>query len=142
MLRDIVARGASSFNIRVVCIVAAPPALKTLSEQFPGAQCSSALRTWFFFVSHMGVLPVPAAAHALTPSRNSLLSGTGACRVALLSAVGLQVLTPEGHRIPDPFHLSNSMRTVLAALFRHVIDDVTNGPIQAPQQEGCSPYRN
>ncbi|MEW5312054.1 MAG: hypothetical protein WDW38_003714 [Sanguina aurantia] len=36
VLRDIVARGASSFNIRVVCIVAAPPALKTLSEQFPG----------------------------------------------------------------------------------------------------------
>ncbi|MEW5297987.1 MAG: hypothetical protein WDW36_001155 [Sanguina aurantia] len=41
VLRDIVARGASSFNIRVVCIVAAPPALKTLSEQFPGSRADT-----------------------------------------------------------------------------------------------------
>ncbi|GAB4813806.1 hypothetical protein N2152v2_000852 [Parachlorella kessleri] len=36
VLQDIVARGASPDNIRVVSVVCAPPALKKLSENFPG----------------------------------------------------------------------------------------------------------
>ncbi len=35
---DLVARGASPAFIRVVAVVAAPPALKLLSEKFPGAR--------------------------------------------------------------------------------------------------------
>ena len=34
---DLVQRGASPAFIRVVAVVAAPPALKLLSEKFPGA---------------------------------------------------------------------------------------------------------
>lgn len=36
VLKDLVARGATPSLIRVVCMVAAPPALKLMS-QFPGA---------------------------------------------------------------------------------------------------------
>ena len=36
---DLVQRGASPAFIRVVAVVAAPPALKLLSEKFPGAPC-------------------------------------------------------------------------------------------------------
>ncbi len=35
-LADIVARGASASNIRVVAVVAAPPALKKLADLYPG----------------------------------------------------------------------------------------------------------
>ncbi len=36
VLEDIVSRGADPSNIIVVCVVAAPPALKKLSEKFVG----------------------------------------------------------------------------------------------------------
>lgn len=39
---DLVQRGASPAFIRVVAVVAAPPALKLLSEKFPGAPCVGA----------------------------------------------------------------------------------------------------
>lgn len=38
VLDDIVARGGSTDLIRVLCITAAPPALKLLSEKFKGAR--------------------------------------------------------------------------------------------------------
>ena len=37
VLKDLVARGATPSLIRVICITCAPPALKQLSELFPGA---------------------------------------------------------------------------------------------------------
>ena len=39
---DLVQRGASPAFIRVVAVVAAPPALKLLSEKFPGAPFAGA----------------------------------------------------------------------------------------------------
>lgn len=42
-MNDIVARGASAANIRVVAIVAAPPALKALSECAPGLKVYTAM---------------------------------------------------------------------------------------------------
>ncbi len=36
VLEDIVSRGGDPSNIIVVCVVAAPPALKKLSEKFVG----------------------------------------------------------------------------------------------------------
>ena len=48
VLADIVARGADTSNIRVVAVVAAPPALKQLSERYPGACC--VCLCWCFFV--------------------------------------------------------------------------------------------
>lgn len=36
VLEDIVSRGGDQSNITVVCVVACPPALKKLSERFPG----------------------------------------------------------------------------------------------------------
>lgn len=38
VLDDIVARGADASQIIVVCVVAAPPALKKLSEKYLGDQ--------------------------------------------------------------------------------------------------------
>lgn len=35
-LKEIVARGASPSNIRIISVLSSPPALKLLSEQFPG----------------------------------------------------------------------------------------------------------
>lgn len=43
VVADIVARGASPANIRVVSIVAAPPALRVLSESFPGLRVYTAI---------------------------------------------------------------------------------------------------
>jgi hypothetical protein len=37
VLEDIVGRGADPANIRIVCVVAAPPALKTMADTYPGA---------------------------------------------------------------------------------------------------------
>ena len=36
VLNDIVARGASPSNIRVISVIAAPPALQKLNDGFPG----------------------------------------------------------------------------------------------------------
>lgn len=36
VLEDIVSRGGDQSNITIVCVVACPPALKKLSERFPG----------------------------------------------------------------------------------------------------------
>ena len=36
VVRDIVSRGADPANIRIICIVAAPPALQKLNAEFPG----------------------------------------------------------------------------------------------------------
>lgn len=43
VLEDIVSRGASPSNIRVVSVVAAPPALKKLSEKYPGLKVYTAI---------------------------------------------------------------------------------------------------
>jgi hypothetical protein len=37
-LQEIVARGADPANIRVIAVVAAPPALKLMADTYPGAQ--------------------------------------------------------------------------------------------------------
>ena len=39
VLDDIVSRGADQSKITIVCVVACPPALKKLSEKFPGTAC-------------------------------------------------------------------------------------------------------
>ena len=39
VLDDIVSRGADQSKITIVCVVACPPALKKLSEKFPGIAC-------------------------------------------------------------------------------------------------------
>ena len=44
VLEDIVSRGGDPSNIIVVCVVAAPPALKKLSEKFVGECAPSLLR--------------------------------------------------------------------------------------------------
>lgn len=36
VLDDIISRGADQSKITIVCVVACPPALKNLSERFPG----------------------------------------------------------------------------------------------------------
>lgn len=36
VVRDVVSRGADPSNIRIVCIVAAPPALQKLNDECPG----------------------------------------------------------------------------------------------------------
>lgn len=43
VLADMVARGADPKNIRVIAVVAAPPALKLLSEQFKGLRVYTAM---------------------------------------------------------------------------------------------------
>lgn len=43
VLDDIVARGADISNVRVVSVVAAPPALTKLSERYPGLKVYSAM---------------------------------------------------------------------------------------------------
>lgn len=42
-LKDILARGAKPENVKVICIVAAPPALTKLSEEFPGLRLYAAM---------------------------------------------------------------------------------------------------
>lgn len=42
VLEDIVSRGGDQSNITVVCVVACPPALKKLSERFPGLRIFAA----------------------------------------------------------------------------------------------------
>lgn len=41
VLDDIVSRGADQSKITIVCVVACPPALKKLSEKFPGTGMST-----------------------------------------------------------------------------------------------------
>ncbi|KAI8472418.1 MAG: uracil phosphoribosyltransferase [Monoraphidium minutum] len=43
VLADLVSRGADPANIRIVCIVAAPPALKALADNYPGLRVYSAI---------------------------------------------------------------------------------------------------
>lgn len=40
---ELISRGASSKNIRIVCVVASPPALTALSERFPGLRVYAAM---------------------------------------------------------------------------------------------------
>lgn len=42
-LNDLIARGAEKTNIRIVCVVACPPALTVLSEGFPGIRVYAAM---------------------------------------------------------------------------------------------------
>jgi hypothetical protein len=42
-LQEIVSRGADPANIRVVAVVAAPPALKLMADAYPGGQLTSRL---------------------------------------------------------------------------------------------------
>jgi uracil phosphoribosyltransferase len=42
-MEEITSRGASPSNIRIICIVTAPPALKILSEKYPGTGCMARL---------------------------------------------------------------------------------------------------
>lgn len=44
-LQEIVARGADPANIRVVAVVAAPPALKLMADAYPGG-CSDIQALW------------------------------------------------------------------------------------------------
>ena len=37
VLKDLIARGADPANVRIVAVVAAPPALKLLADDYPGA---------------------------------------------------------------------------------------------------------
>lgn len=40
VMEELVSRGASPSNIRIVAVLAAPPALKALSEKYPGASAA------------------------------------------------------------------------------------------------------
>jgi len=42
-MEEITSRGASPSNIRIICIVTAPPALKILSEKYPGSKIYTAM---------------------------------------------------------------------------------------------------
>jgi uracil phosphoribosyltransferase len=42
-LQELLKRGAEATNIRIVCVVACPPALSKLSEQFPGVRIYAAM---------------------------------------------------------------------------------------------------
>lgn len=44
VLKDIVSRGADPANIRIVTVVAAPPALKTMADTYPGARAARVRR--------------------------------------------------------------------------------------------------
>lgn len=43
VLADLVSRGADPTNVRVVCVVAAPPALKAMADTYPGLRVYSAI---------------------------------------------------------------------------------------------------
>jgi len=42
-LQELLERGAQATNIRIVCVVAAPPALSKVSESFPGVRIYAAM---------------------------------------------------------------------------------------------------
>jgi uracil phosphoribosyltransferase len=70
VLADLVARGADASNIRVVAVVAAPPALKQLSEKYPGALCCAPLVALLLRGGDkLRASPSPSRARALPTTR-------------------------------------------------------------------------